>query len=133
MPVGTVSLTVVGPGNTPAGPSYDEQQSTAAGNSFDNGGGDIMLVVRNTHGTARTMTFVVDRYGAEQTVMTKSIPGSGTETGLAVLGPFPPSSFNDHSTTDSAKQGHVMFTHNGSNADLMICPVKVNRSLLSAG
>ncbi len=131
MPSGTVSLTVVGPGSTPAGPTHDEQQSTAAGNSFENDG-STLLIVRNTNASSRVITFVADRYGAEQTVITSTIPGSGTENGTKVLGPFPPEAFNDHGTTDSAKNGHAMFTHSGSNSDLMLCPTKINRSLLKS-
>lgn len=129
MPAGTITLTVIGPGATPAGPTYDEQQSTAAGNSFDNGD-SVLLVVRNTNASARVLTFFADRYGTERTVMTATVPGSATENGTAVLGPFPSDVFNDHSATDSAKQGHVMFSHNGVNADLLLAPIKINRSLM---
>jgi len=129
MPAGTITITVLGPGAGPAGPTYDEQQSTAAGNSFDNNDATV-LVCRNTNATARVITFVADRYGAERTIMTATIPGSATENGTAVLGPFPSDVFNDHSTTDSTKQGHVMFTHNGVNADLFLAPVRVNRALM---
>lgn len=129
MPAGTVSLTIVGPGGTPAGPTYDEQQGTAAGNSFDNAE-PTMLVCRNTNAAARVVTFFADRYGGERTVMTATIPGSGTENGTAVLGPFPSDVFNDHSTTDAAKMGTVMFTHNGINTDLQFCPLRINRGLI---
>lgn len=128
MPAGTITLTLVGPGSSPSGPTYDEQQGTAAGNSFDNTD-TVMLVCRNTNAASRVVTFFADRYGAERTIMTATIPGSATENGTAVLGPFPSDVFNDHSTTDSTKQGHVMFSHNGINTDLFFCPVRVNRSL----
>ncbi|MBM4356956.1 MAG: hypothetical protein FJ096_02495 [Deltaproteobacteria bacterium] len=129
MPAGTVTLTVIGPGSTPAGPTYEEQQGTAAGNSFDNSD-PVALVVRNTNASARIVTFVADRYGVERTVLTATIPGSATENGTAVLGPFPSELFNDHSTTDATKQGHVMFTHNGINTDLKFCPVRLNRGFM---
>lgn len=129
MPAGTVTLTVIGPGSSPAGPTYDEQQGTAAGNSFDNSDA-VALVVRNTNAAARVVTFVADRYGVERTVLTATIPGSATENGTAVLGPFPSELFNDHSTTDATKQGHVMFTHNGINTDLNFCPVRLNRGFM---
>ena len=129
MPAGTITLTVVGPGATPAGPTYDEQQSTAAGNSFDNSD-PVALVVRNTNAASRIVTFFADRYGAERTLMTATIPGSGTENGTAVLGPFPSDVFNDHSATDVTKQGHVMFSHNGINTDLFFCPVRLNRGFM---
>jgi hypothetical protein len=129
MPAGTVTLVNVGPGSSPAGPTYDEQQGTAAGNSFDNTDA-ILLVCRNTNAAARVVTFFADRYGAERTIMTATIPGSATENGTSVLGPFPSDVFNDHSTTDATKQGHVMFSHNGINTDLFFCPVRVNRSLM---
>jgi len=129
MPASTVSLVVVGPGGTPAGAAHDEQQSTALGNSFDNSEPTI-LVVRNTNVAARVITFLADRYGGERTVMTATIPGSATENGTAILGPFPPEPFNDHSTTDATKMGVVQFTHNGANADLQLCPTRLNRSFI---
>jgi hypothetical protein len=135
MPAATVALTTVGPGNSPAGPAFDEQASAApaTGNDFDNAGGDTMLYVRNTTAGALDVILEADVFGVERTVLQTTIPGSATEHGVKILGPFKPEQFNDHSTTVPAgtKQGRVMVKQAaGIAGDLVFCPIKVNRSLL---
>lgn len=124
MPAGCTALTVLQPPVTPFAASFDEQQSDAApGNYFVNDG-DTQLYLRNANASARTITFYADIYGAERTIGTATLPGSGTENGVLILGPFPTGLFNNHSTTESARTGSAMFSHSGADADVMCCPFK---------
>jgi hypothetical protein len=131
MPASTTALVLVS-SQSPAGPTMDEQASDVSpGNSFENSAGDVMLYVRNTTGSSIPLLFEADAYGAERTVLSKTIPGSGTENGVAICGPFPPSRFNDHSTTEVASNGRVFVRQgSGSDGDLVMCPFRVPRSLL---
>lgn len=130
MPASCTALTVIGPASTPAGPSWDEQQSDASpGNRFANARGTF-LHARNTNASSRVISFYADSYGAEIVVMTVTIPGSATENGERHLGPFPAAKFNDHSATEAASSGQVMLSHNGADADLMLTPILTNTQLL---
>lgn len=132
MPASTTSLLVVAAAPTPKGSAFDEQVSDVSpGNSFDNAGGDIMLYVRNTTAGALDVIAEADVMGAERTVFQQAIPGSGTEHGVRILGPFPAAQFNDHSTTEVASNGRVFVRQaTGSDGDLVFCPFRVNRLLL---
>lgn len=126
MPASTVSLTVTSMA-TPLTNPYSAQVSTAAGNSFANSNGDVMLLVQNQTATARTITWVADKFGAERTIGTSTAVANTVENGITIFGPFDPAIFNNHDTTDATKTGHVMLTHNGSNSDLVFCPIIVRR------
>lgn len=131
MPASCTSLTVVAAASTPAGPTHDEQQSDASpGNKWVNTH-PMLLSARNTNVASKIISFYADIIGVEAVIMTSTIPGSATENGTRVLGPFPPSKFSDHNTTEAASTGQVMITHNGADADLMLCPFILNQSLLS--
>lgn len=125
MPASTVALNVVA-NPTPLSSGYTSQTSTAAGNSFVNDG-SVMLLCWNQTASAKTLTFYVDRFGAERTLCTATLQANTSENGVALFGPFDQSIFNDHSVTDAAKTGHVMFSHSGSNADILICPISFRR------
>ena len=130
MPASTTALTVLASPPTPAGVSFDEQASDVSpGNRFPNKPG-TRLYVRNTQAGAINVLFESDKYGAERTVLTVSIPGSGTEHGVKVLGPFPAADFNDHSTTEAGSNGYVMCRQaTGSDGDLVFCPFEDNPNL----
>lgn len=130
MPASCTALTVVGPASTPAGPSWDEQQSDAApGNRFANARGTL-LGARNTNASSRVLTFYADLYGAEVALMTATVPGSATENGFRLLGPFPAKDFGNHTTTEAASNGQVMVSQNGADADIMFTVYVVNLSAL---
>jgi hypothetical protein len=132
MPAGTTALVVLPAPSTPAGPTWDEQASDVSpGNSFPNDG-TTLLYCRNTTASPISVTFEADLYGAEVAILSVAIPGSGTEHGVRVLGPFPPGRFNGHESTDNAKTGHVFVRQaSGSDGQLQLCPFQINRSLLS--
>lgn len=128
MPAGATALSVVAPAATPAGASFNEQSSDASGMKFANDG-ETYLYVRNTTVSAVPLSFFSDKYGAEIEVLEVSIPGSATEHGVKILGPFDPVFFNDHATTEAASTGSVIMTHTGSDADLQVCPFRMPKKL----
>jgi hypothetical protein len=131
MPASTTPLTVVGPSSSPAGAAFNEQNSDASpGSNFLNARGTL-LYARNTTASPITLIFEADVLGVERTVMTVDVPGSGTEHGVAIIGPFPAHLFNDHSTTTSsgADQGKVYVRHAGADADIVLCPFVPNLGL----
>lgn len=129
MPASCTALTVVAAPSSPAGASHDEQQSDAApGNRWANSGRSLASF-RNTNAAARIVSFYADQYGVEAVIMTSTVPGSATENGTKIMGPFAPSKFNNHNTTEVATTGQIHITHNGADADLMICPFELNMGL----
>jgi len=132
MPASTTALTVLAAPGTPAGPTWDEQDTDVSpGNNFDNDG-VTMLFARNNTAGAIDLIFEADLYGTERTVLQVTIPGSGTENGVKVLGPFPPGRFNNHDTTEVASTGKVFVRQaSGTDGQVKLCPFKVNRSLLA--
>lgn len=131
MPASTVSLAVV-TGNSPLGPTFVEQNAVVSpGNNFDNGGGDVLLYARNTTASPINLIFESDLYGSERTVLIGSVPGSGTQHGVTMFGPFPSELFTNHSTTDGNQNGRVMVRQaTGTVGQVQVCPIRVPRSLL---
>lgn len=130
MPATPTALTAIGPASSPAGPSFDEQGNDVTnGNKFDNND-RTKLYVRNTTVGAIVLNFYADLYGVETLILAVSIPGSGTEHGVKILGPFPSQDFNDHTTTASSTNGQVHCkAASGSSNDLMLCPYHENPTL----
>ena len=128
MPAGATALIIVAPAGSPAGASFNEQTSDASGMKFVNDG-ETYLYVRNATVSAVPLSFFSDKYGAELEILEVSIPGSATEHGVKILGPFDPVFFNDHATTESASTGSVICTHTGSDGDLQVCPIKLPRRI----
>ncbi len=121
MPAGCTALTKVA-ANPPHGGSFNEQASDASpGNKFAAQADKTRLFVRNTTETAIELNVYADKYGEEVLLQSTSIPGSGTENGERILGPWP-AEFLEHSTTEVASNGQVMVAHAGSDGDLMLCP-----------
>ncbi len=131
MPASTTALTVIAAPSTPAGSSFDEQASDVSpGNNFANPDGNTLLYARNTTAGALDLIFEADVFGTERTVLQTSIPGSGTENGVKILGPFPPSKFNEHGTTEAASTGKVFVRQaTGSDGQVVLCPFRVNTVL----
>jgi hypothetical protein len=125
-----VALTKVAAPTAPSGTAWDEQQSTAAGNKFTNDG-RTLLGGRNTNVASRVLTFYVDVFAVEVALMLVTVPGSATENGQAMMGPFPKPVFDNHDTTSSASTGSVVLAHNGANADLMFCPFGIGIGLFA--
>lgn len=118
MPAGTTSLTVTA-SNPPSGVNTNEQSSDVSpGNSFPATAGKTRLFARNTTGGPLDLVFEADKFGAEVDLLTATIPANGSR----VLGPFP-AEFLDHSTTDSAKTGHVMVRQaSGTDGQIVLSP-----------
>lgn len=129
MPASAVALTVLAAPASPGGPTWDEQASTVSpGNKFA-ADGLVLLHVRNTTASAINVVFEADLYGTERTLLQVSIPGSGTENGGAILGPFP-ASFLDHTTTAAADNGSVFVRQaSGTAGQLVFCPFRVNTGI----
>lgn len=127
MPASTVSLTVAAAAATPAGTVVTEQNSTVSpGNNFENDGATL-LYARNTTAGSLNIAFEADKYGVERTVAQVAIAAGAK----VILGPFPPSDFNDHTGTEAASTGKVFVRQlSGSNGDLVFAPMKLNRSLV---
>lgn len=132
MPAGATNLNVLGPPSSPAGITYAETTLDAAnGNKFDNDG-KVILTVRNTTAGAIILDFYADTpEGNEVKVMSVSIPGSGTANGIKRLGPFPPSRYNNHNTTEAASSGKVIMKQASAGA-LNACAEQLNMSLLGS-
>jgi len=132
MPTGTTALTVLAPVGDERGPTWDEQASDVSpGNNFDNAHGTF-LYARNTTASPIDLIFEADIYGSEITVLQVTIPGSGTENGVKVLGPFPPKAFSDHRTTEAASDGKVFVRQaSGIDGDVVLCPFRANETLLA--
>lgn len=132
MPANSVALVVMpAPARVDLG-TFDEQASTVSpGNKFDDDG-VTMLYVRNTTASAITVNFLADLINFERTIASASVPGSGTEGGVLILGPFP-KIFTDHSVTASADNGKVFVKQaSGTDGQLQFCPFRVNPNLRSA-
>jgi hypothetical protein len=134
VPAGTTSLIVLDDPGDETGVAWDEQASDVSpGNSF-RGGVGVMLYARNTTASPIDLIFEADSYGAEIQVLRVTIPGSGTEHGVRIIGPFPPGRFLNHTTTDATKDGHV-FVRQASGADgaLQLSPFRLQFTLTSTG
>lgn len=67
--------------------------------------GKMFLLFQNTNASARTLTLdavptTVDKQGFGTITITDTtvtLPGSGTNSGFAIVGPFPPDRFNNSS------------------------------------
>lgn len=89
--------------STFAGLNYTSAAADVAGDSFVNDGRTQIMFV-NANASPRTVTVAANdtsRPGfgnivTPDTVIT--VPGSGTNGGLAMAGPFPPARFNDPNT-----------------------------------
>lgn len=132
MPAGATTLALLTPVHKPNGPTHAETNLDATnGNKFVNDGSTV-LVVRNTTAGAIVLDFFADTpEGNEVKVMSRSIPGSGTANGIAVLGPFPPERYNDHSTTEAATTGQVICKQlTGTTGNLVAAAMPLPRSLM---
>jgi hypothetical protein len=112
------------------GPTTNEQDGDVVnGNQFDNARGTL-LQCRNTTAGAINITFYADLLGTEVLVGTVSIPGSGTQNGHKIIGPFPSDAFNNHSTSVPASDGRVLCKQaSGSNGQIKFFPFVVNLGL----
>ena len=87
-----------------AGLNYTNQAAAGGGDAFSNDGKTLLLFV-NGNASARTLTITVQNKNPSvggfnpitltDTVVT--IPGSGTNGGLCVVGPFAQAEYNDSS------------------------------------
>lgn len=129
MPASMTALTVLAAPSTPGGQAFDEQASDQdPGNKFACAPG-TRLYARNTTAGAINLVFEADLYGAEVDLLTVAIPGSGTENGVKILGPFPPE-FLQHGTTEAASNGSVFVRQaSGSDGEIVLCPFQNNPNL----
>lgn len=123
MPAGTTALTVVAPtGNGGLRRDMNEQNSDVSpGNNFVNDG-KTYLFARNTQAGANTLVFEAHINGVETTVHTEAVPGSATDNGEVIVGPFAPGLFNQHQGVDLDR----VYVRQGSGADgdVVLCPFK---------
>lgn len=128
MPVGSTSLAVVAAVGGISQAYAETALDAANGNKFINDG-KTELHVRNTTAGAIVMDFYADTgptgVGNEVKVASVSIPGSGTNNGVKVLGPFPPSLFNNHNLTEAATTGQVIAKQASAGA-LVGCALQKN-------
>lgn len=123
MPAATTALTVVAPsGNGGLSRDIAEQNSVLAGNNFVNDG-EVYLFARNTTVAAISLGFEAHINGVETTVHTEAIPGSGTDGGSRIIGPFKPSLFNAHAGVDGDRVYVRQLT--GTAGQVVLCPFKV--------
>ncbi|WP_435007984.1 hypothetical protein P12x_005250 [Tundrisphaera lichenicola] len=86
-----------------AGLNHTSASADVAGDTFTNDGRTFLLFT-NANASARTLTIAANDttrpgFGTIATPdTTVTIPGSGTNGGLCVVGPFPTERFNDLST-----------------------------------
>lgn len=128
MPAATVALNVVPPSGN-GGLSRDINESNVnitPGNSFANDG-ETYLYCRNTTAGAIDLTFRAHINNVETIVHTESIPGTGTDTGVRIVGPFKPSLFNNHGSLGDADKAYVMAA-SGSSGDVKACAIKMPRA-----
>lgn len=106
------ALTIVDSAQYPEdGPSTKtlEAADTSNGNKFVNDGLTDLLV-SNTSGSSRTLTFTSDIRGATGTKKVVTVANGE----VTILGPFNPAEFNQH-VADSAETGsHAWFTASGA-------------------
>lgn len=125
MPAGSTAFAAVAAPTGPKGPVHAETSIDATvGNKFDTTGVNF-LVVRNTTAGVIVLDFFADTpEGNEVKVMSKSIPGSATANGIALVGPFPLSRYGLHATTEPASNGKViMKPFSGITGNLVACLV----------
>lgn len=104
------NLTLVGPAAWNGLVMNEQNHDAANGNKFDNQPGTV-LFCRNTTVGALDVNFYADINGVEVLLGTVSIPGSGTQNGEKIIGPFKAELFNDHGVSVAAgtAQGTVIF------------------------
>ena len=127
------NIAVTGPGGWDGTTNTESNCDTTNGNKFTNAAGTLLLA-RNTTVSAIILDFYADLNGVEVLIGSKSIPGSGTNNGGAILGPFPAKFFNDHtvSITGTSAQGAVVFKQrSGSAGDIKVAPQLSNVALAS--
>jgi hypothetical protein len=92
------------------------------GNNFPNTG-RTMLAVRNT--TVGALDIILEGHlgGVERTLMQESVPGSGTDNGIRIFGPFETDRFNNHNGVDIDRAYVRQAT--GSNGDLTFAPFEI--------
>lgn len=98
--------------------------AASGGDSFSNDGRTFYLITNASAGT-RTATFdavaSLTKPGFGTVTITDTavtVPGSGTNGGRVMIGPFPPDRFNN-------SVGHVSVTYSDSGANLTVVPVKM--------
>jgi hypothetical protein len=105
------------------GLNYTAASADALGDSFANDGRTFLLF-KNANASARTLTIAANdttRPGFGPIVTpdtTVTIPGSGTNGGLCIVGPFPTERFNDPTT------GRVNLSYSAV-TDLTVSAVKL--------
>lgn len=111
---------------TGGGLQYTYAAVASGGDTFANDGNTVLLV-KNANAATRTVTAdavaSLDKPGFGTVPIADSVltvPGSGTNGGLAMWGPFPPDRFNN-------SNGAVSLTYSDSGADLTIAVVRVPR------
>ena len=109
---------------TSGGLQYTYAAVASGGDVFANDG-KTFLLVKNASGSTRTVTAdavaSLDKPGFGTVPIADSVltvPGSGTNGGLTMWGPFPPDRFND-------SNGRVSLTYSDSGADLTIAVVRI--------
>jgi hypothetical protein len=110
-----------------SGLQYSFASAASGGDVFANDGKTFVLI---TNGNASTRTATFDVPTANESVSVQglgpvsiadtaiTVPGSGTNGGRIMVGPFPPSRFNNSS-------GQVSITYSDSAADLTIAVVRM--------
>lgn len=124
MPAGTIPLTVVQRSGTAAKDrDLNLQNSTVSpGNNFVNTG-KTMLLARNTQVGAANLLFEGHVLGTEITLATCSVPGSATDSGIRLFGPFETDKFNSHAGADVDRC--YVRQSGGANGDLQLCPFEI--------
>lgn len=109
---------------TGGGLQYTYASAASGGDTFANDGRTFLLV-KNANASTRTVTAdavaSLDKPGFGTVPISDSVltvPGSGTNGGLTMWGPFPPERFNNSS-------GAVALTYSDSAADLTIAAVRM--------
>ena len=123
MPASTTALTVVAPSG--AGGlirDVNEQSSDVSpGNNFINDG-KTYLFARNTTASAIDLTFEAHINDVERTVLTATVPGSGTDNGELIVGPFDPALFNVHGAVDTDRA--YVRQASGSDGEVKLMPFR---------
>lgn len=107
------------------GLQYTTSTAAAAGGDVFANDGRTYIIIKNASASTRTATFdavaSLDKPGfgtvpIADTAIT--VPGSGTNGGLVMIGPFPPDRFNNAS-------GQVSVTYSDSAADLTVGVIRM--------
>ncbi len=113
MPASTVALAIQ-TFDHPLDGALVTSAAAAAGNNCGPISSKMRLFLWNTGGVSRTVTFYVDKFGAEVTLKVITL----TAGQKLVLGPFDTKDFANHDTTDDAVTGNLMFQSNSTDVHM---------------